>query len=368
MQVQNRHNLLHLHSISLLQFKNYLQSDFSFKERIIGISGKNGVGKTNLLDAIYYCCFTRSYFTKSDGQNVSGGRQGFRLEGNFSLNDYPQQVTCILRETGKKELALNNEQYEKFSAHIGKFPCVMIAPDDVLIITGGSEERRQFLDTLLCQVDPGYMMELINYNKVLQQRNSLLKSFADSRLIDESLLQVLNEQLTGPGTSLFEKRRSFLQSFIPVVHRFYRLISGEEYIVDIEYISQLNALSFSELLQSQREKDLFLQRTNGGIHKDDVQVSLNGAPFKSSASQGQRKSLLFAFKLAAFETLKNTNGFPPLLLLDDIFEKLDESRMHNLLNWVCRENNGQIFITDTHSERIEFHLKTFSSVQFIVLS
>lgn len=326
------------------------------------------MGKTNLLDAIYYCCFTKSYFTKSDAQNVYTGKQGFRIEGNFTLNETPQTVTCILRETGKKEVALNQEVYDKFSAHIGKFPCVMIAPDDVQIITGVSEDRRQFLDTLLSQSDHHYLLQLISYNKLLQQRNSLLKSFAETRRLDENLLQVLNEQISAPGAYIYQKRNSFLKEFIPLVQKFYRQISGETYDVAIQYESQLHGVSFEQVFAHFREKDRLLQRTNGGIHKDDLTVLLHDNAFKSIASQGQRKSLLFAFKLAAFEVLKNTNGFPPLLLLDDVFEKLDEKRMHNLLYWVCVENSGQLFITDTHPERIQYHLSAFSSPQFILLS
>lgn len=359
---------MHLASISLFQFKNYPQSGFQFDARIVGISGKNGVGKTNLLDAIYYLCFTKSYFTKSDGQNVHTGKQGFRLAGNFLSNEKEEEVTCILRETGKKEVALNHEVYDKFSAHIGKFPCVMIAPDDVQVIIGGSEDRRQFLDTLLAQSDHDYLLQLISYQKILQQRNSLLKSFAETRRVDESLLQVLNEQLWQPGVFIYEKRKAFLQSFIQLVQRFYRQISGEAYDVHIEYESQLHQQTFEQLFRQLKEKDLVLQRTNGGIHKDDLSLTLHDSSFKAVASQGQRKSLLFAFKLAAFEVLKDVKGFAPILLLDDVFEKLDEQRMHNLLHWVCTKNDGQIFITDTHAERIQQHLTAFSAPQFIVLS
>lgn len=360
--------MLQLDSISLLQFKNYQQQSFTFKERIIGITGRNGIGKTNLLDAIYYLCFTKSYFTKSDAQNVHGGSQGFRLEGQFTLNGLTQPVTCILRETGRKEIALNGEVYDKFSDHIGKFPCIMIAPDDVQVITGGSEERRQFLDGLLSQSDHKYLLQLIAYNKILQQRNSLLKSFAETRRIDESLLQVLNEQLAQPGAFIYETRNAFLKDFIPLVQTFYRQISGEAYDIIIGYESQLHSCSFGQLFRQLKEKDTILQRTNGGIHKDDLSFSLHDTNFKSVASQGQRKSLLFALKLAAFEVLKNTHGFPPLLLLDDVFEKLDENRMRNLLQWVCKENSGQLFITDTHPERIAQHLSAFATPQLIDLS
>lgn len=363
-----KNRLLHLNSISLLLFKNYLQASFTLNERIIGITGRNGIGKTNLLDAIYYLCFTKSYFTKSDAQNVHNGSQGFRLEGHFTLNNTPQQVTCILRETGKKEVALNGEVYDKFSDHIGKFPCIMIAPDDVQMITGGSEERRQFLDALLSQSDHAYLLQLIAYNKILQQRNSLLKSFADTKRVDENLLQVLNEQMAIPGAFIYEKRTAFLKDFIPLVQTFYRQISGEAYDITIVYESQIHSYSFEQLFRRQKEKDLALQRTNGGVHKDDLSLTLHDTSFKSSASQGQRKSLLFAFKLAAFEVLKKINGFPPLLLLDDVFEKLDENRMYNLLQWVCNENDGQLFITDTHPERIQQHLSQFSTPQLIYLS
>jgi len=270
--------------------------------------------------------------------------------------DVSHEIVCILRETGKKEIAVDGDGYLKFSHHIGKFPAVMIAPDDVQIITEGSEERRRFLDALLSQVDHTYLVELISYNKILTQRNSLLKSAAETRRLDNSLLEVLSEQLIIPGNIIFEKRKNFLKDFIPLVHNFYQMISGEMYDVTINYYSQLLNTSFDNLLHQLRDKDLSLQRTNGGIHKDDLEINLLGTAFKNVASQGQRKSLLFALKLAEFEVLKNCNGFPPLLLLDDLFEKLDQQRMHNLLQWVCSENNGQIFITDTHRERLEEHL------------
>jgi len=349
--------LLHLNSISLYQFKTYLQSSFSFDERIIGICGNNGVGKTNLLDAIYYLCFTKSYFTKSDAQNVHYGAQGFRIEGKFELNEQREKAVCVLRETGKKEFFWNEELYEKFSAHIGKLPCVIIAPDDVQIITDGSEERRRFIDALLCQLDAKYLQSLMDYNKTLQQRNSLLKAFAERKQHDYHLLDVYDEQLEKTGIYVFEERKRFSENLLPLVKKFYVQIAGADESVDIKYESQLFSSSFENLLKQFREKDLMLQRSSVGIHKDDIDISMNGQSFKSFASQGQRKSLLFALKLAEFEILKNEKGFAPLLLLDDVFEKLDESRMQNLLHWACIQNGGQIFITDTHSGRIKNHLE-----------
>ncbi|HEX9511056.1 MAG TPA: DNA replication and repair protein RecF [Puia sp.] len=352
--------MLSLKEISLVQFKNYEQANFQFRERIIGICGNNGVGKTNLLDAIYYLCFTKSYFSKSDQQNVYKGSAGFRIEGHFEKQTAPEKVVCILRETGKKEFLFNEEAYEKFSQHIGRFPAVIIAPDDVQIITGGSEERRRFLDALLSQLDAGYLQSLINYNKILQQRNGFLKSLTDRRIQDKNLLDVYDEQLIRPGTYVFEKRKSFLDMLLPLVGQFYTQIAGASEPVAFTYESQLLRTSFKDGLQQSREKDLYLQRTNTGIHKDDIDISFSAQPFKTIASQGQRKSMLFALKLAEYETLKQDKGFPPLLLLDDVFEKLDEHRMHNLLDKVCLRGQGQIFITDTHPGRIRQEMDKLS--------
>jgi len=360
--------MLRLNHISLLQFKNYLNQSFDFSERIVGICGKNGIGKTNLLDAIYYLCFTKGYFTKSDLQNVHHGRMGFRIAGRFDLNGEDVQSICILRENGRKEFLWNTLPYEKFSDHIGKYPAVFVAPDDVHIITEGSEERRRFIDALISQLENDYLIKLIEYNKVIQQRNSLLKSFAERKSVDQSLLEVLNEQLIKPGEYIFNRRKEFLTELIPLIREFYGQISGEEYEIEIVYESQLLEEDFCKLLERSKDRDIMLQRTNVGIHKDDLSISLNQNPFKAIASQGQRKSLLFALKLAEFTSLKRHKGFSPLLLLDDVFEKLDESRMHNLLDFVCCKNDGQIFLTDTHCERLNHALSALGqSYQIIQL-
>jgi len=343
--------------LTLTHFRNYSFKQFDFDQNIIGIHGKNGSGKTNLLDAIYYLCFTKSYFTRQDQLNVHKGAAGFRIEGRFDKEEQPLEVVCILRETGKKELISGGEPCERFSRHIGRLPCVIIAPDDVQIITGGSEERRRFLDALLSQLDADYLQSLIEYNKVLQQRNSYLKSLTDNRVYDSSLLEVYDGQLITPGTYVFEKRNAFLRDLLPLVEQFYRQIAGTPEPIGFTYESQLLGPSFAALLDSYREKDRYLQRTNAGIHKDDIDIRYGAQPFKSIASQGQRKSLLFALKLAEYEMLKQYKGFPPLLLLDDVFEKLDAHRMHNLLDKVCLQNEGQIFITDTHGERIRHELE-----------
>jgi DNA replication and repair protein RecF len=357
--------------ISLTGYKNYQTKTFDFTERIIGICGLNGKGKTNLLDAINYLCFTKSYFSKSDMLNIHFGREGFRLEGelqNEIEENKSQKIVCVYRASQKKEFYLDDVAYEKFSHHIGKFPCVIIAPDDIEMITGGSEERRKFIDTLISQIDPEYLQQLIVYNKVLAQRNGFLKNESLRATFDFALLETLDEQLITPGNYIHKTRKEFSEKLFPLVQQFYKTISGNNEVVSLEYNSLLNENNFSELLIASRQKDRLTQRTNVGIHKDDLIFLLHENVFKSIASQGQRKSLLFACKLAEFEILKKVKGFPPVLLLDDVFEKLDESRMKNLLKYVCRENTGQVFITDTHADRLQNSLTQFGNeVQIIEL-
>lgn len=349
--------MFRLDSISLIQFKNYLSRSFFFNERIVGIFGKNGVGKTNLLDAIYYLCFTKSYFTRLDTANVHHGESGFRIEGNMKLPGKEEKAVCILRENGRKEFSVNDEGYVKFSQHIGRYPCVIIAPDDVQLIVGGSEERRTFIDVLLSQLDAEYLQNLIVYNKILQHRNSLLRSFAEPGASKNfSLLDTLDEQLVRPGDKILKKRKEFLVAFLPVVKKLYNEIAQQYEDITLFYESELLEVSFSELLQINRQKDLGALRTTGGIHRDDLEFNLGARIFKNIASQGQRKSLLFALKLAEMEILKIEKRFAPLLLLDDVFEKLDEDRIANLLKRVCIENEGQVFITDTSGERLEQQL------------
>jgi DNA replication and repair protein RecF len=348
--------MLRLNAISIIQFKNYLDRSFEFSNRIIGICGRNGAGKTNLLDAIHYLCFTRSYFTRTDTNNVYQSHNGFRLEGQFELNDKTEKAVCILRETGKKEFYLNEGVYEKFSQHIGRYPCVVIAPDDIQIITGTSEERRRFMDTLLSQLDADYLRQLIVYNRVLQQRNSLLRSFAETGKKDLQLLTVLDKQLSEPGIKIFEKRKEFLVAFLPAAKQLYNDISQQFENINLFYESELLNAGLDELLKINQQKDILACRTHSGIHRDDLEFNLNEQAFKNIASQGQRKSLLFALKLAEMDVLKKEKGFAPLLLLDDVFEKLDEERIANLLHRVCIENDGQVFITDTNKERLSQHL------------
>ncbi|MFN4284686.1 MAG: DNA replication/repair protein RecF [Lacibacter sp.] len=345
--------MMQLRSLSLTQFKNYAYSRFAFTQPVVAFTGPNGIGKTNLLDAIHYLCFTRSYFTATDAAAVSRGKAGFRIEGIFEHNGTTETVTVVLRENGKKEVSRNGIPYDKFSAHIGRFPCVVIAPDDAELITGGSEERRRFMDTLFAQTDSRYLENLIRYNKVLQQRNGYLRQCAQGAPRNDGLLDVLDAQLAEAGTYLHQVRKTQLPQLRMQVLDLYTLIAGKEEGVDLQYESHLLETPLEELLRRYREKDYLLQRTNAGVHKDELALFLQQTPFRNTASQGQRKSMLFSLKLAEAALLRRQKGFAPLLLLDDVFEKLDEQRMRNLLQHVCRPIGGQLFLTDTHPHRIQ---------------
>lgn len=360
--------MVRLQQLSLVQFRNYIQKQFVFTDRIVGIVGQNGVGKTNVLDAIYYLSFTKSYFSRPDAQNVHHAYQGLRVEGQYDINSDQISITCILRETLKKEFYYDQEAYTKLSQHIGKIPCVMIAPDDVQIITGSSEERRKLMDSLLSQMHPDYLRYLIAYNKVLVQRNSLLKHAGETGVLDSILLETINEQLISNGQHIYEYRKQLIEIYLPKILSLYQNLAGQEDQINIQYQSQLQLQPFNELLHQSLAKDKVLQRTNVGIHKDDLLITIQGQPFKQEASQGQRKSLLFAIRLAEWELIKENKGFAPILLMDDIFEKLDEQRMIQLLGWVSHSTDGQVFITDTHKQRVADLLgKHLDSYQLIEL-
>jgi DNA replication and repair protein RecF len=278
------------------------------------------------------------------------------LEGTYQLHQQEQHLVFILRENNRKELTLNEETYKRFSDHIGKLSCVMIAPDDIIIISGSSEERRKLIDTIICQFNKHYLLLLIDYQKLLQQRNSVLKQLAETGQLDEALLQILDQQLCQKGNQLFLVRKEFLIEYLQLVSEIYSKIAGNTDQIELFYESQLLQQDMESLFQINQQKDRMLQRTSAGIHKDDIIIKMNDQVFKNEASQGQRKSLLFALKLAEWQILKQQKGYTPILLLDDVFEKLDEKRMYQLLQWVCTESDGQVFITDTHVQRLKDQL------------
>ena len=357
-----------IQQLKLVQFRNYVQMNFEFTDRIVGIVGSNGTGKTNLLDALYYLSFTKSYFNRPDAQNVHHAHEGLRIEGLYTINNQPTPITCIIRETLKKEFYFDEELYTKMSQHIGKIPCVMIAPDDVQIITGSSEERRKLMDSLLCQIYPVYLKYLIQYNKILLQRNSLLKNAAETGQLDLVLLETLNGQLIENGQPIFIYRKKLMNELLPEIIKLYNHLAQKNDQIHIQYQSQLENATFESLLIQALPKDKAVLRTSAGIHKDDLVITIQGQSFKQEASQGQRKSLLFALRFAEWQFIKNCKGFSPILLMDDIFEKLDEQRMIQLLDWVSHSTDGQVFITDTHKERMGNLLgKYLSSYQLIEL-
>jgi DNA replication and repair protein RecF len=351
-------------SISLYHFKNYQQQQWSFDKRIVCIYGSNGSGKTTILDALHFLSVTKSYFHHADSWCITRGLQGMRIQGSLYQKDQQFALTCILRENGKKEFLVNENPYEKLSAHIGRFPSVMIAPDDTELITEGSEIRRRFLDTMISQVNSDYLNCLIQYTRFLQQRNALLKQWQMHPEKDFSLLSVYSKQLDFWGSRIYTIRKQFCEEYIPQVIRLYRFLSDDHEPVDIQYTSQLHERKLLDLLDEYIDKDIIMQRTNYGIHKDDLLFNVHNMPFKQVASQGQRKSFLFSLKLAQYELYRKTTAHSPVLLLDDIFEKLDEIRSKKLIQYLL-QTDCQVFITDTHQDRLRQAFHDFDEVQYI---
>jgi DNA replication and repair protein RecF len=357
--------LLLLTKISLYQFKNYNQLDFDFNKSIVCITGKNGIGKTNILDAIYYLCFTKSYFHAQENQVQMHDTLGMKIEGLFQKLNNDFLVKCVVRENGKKEISTNGILYTQFSKHMGKFPSVMIAPDDTVLITGSSEHRRKYIDTMLCQVDNAYLESLIFYNKILLQRNAVLKNQFYTP-IDYNLLDVYNNRLHEYGTIVFNLRKKYSLILNNGIKEIYKYITDDSEDVHMEYVSSVEGHTLISILQSSMSKDVASMRTTEGIHKDDFIFTIKKKLMKTEASQGQRKSFLFALKLAQHQFLKQLLGIAPILLLDDVFEKLDSQRTEKLLDFITKSGN-QCFITDTDEKRVLEGFKIADDVQLIKL-
>jgi DNA replication and repair protein RecF len=344
---------MYLQKISLINFKNLESQSFDFQQKINCFVGNNGVGKTNVLDAIYYLSFAKSYFNSVAVQNIKHGEAFFMVEGDYVLNDRNEKIVCSLKRGQKKVLKRNGKSYEKFSEHIGQIPLVIISPADRDLVTEGSDTRRKFIDGVISQQDKTYLQNLIAYNKVISQRNALLKYFAANRTFDALNLSVYDDQLALYGAEIYTIRKAFLEEFIPIFNKKYQVISGGKEVVNLKYKSQLNDFSIPDLLKQSLEKDKILQYTTAGIHKDDLSFEIEAYPIKKFGSQGQQKSFLIALKFAQFEFIKQQSNVVPILLLDDIFDKLDENRVSQIIDLVNKDEFGQIFITDTHSERTE---------------
>ncbi|MBK8583911.1 MAG: DNA replication/repair protein RecF [Bacteroidetes bacterium] len=342
-----------LKKLSLVNFKNYEAVDLEFSSGVNAFTGGNGEGKTNLLDAIHYLAMCKSYFNSSDLQNVKKGEELFVLQGVFDLNGVDESISCGFKKGQKKVLKRNQKEYERLADHIGLIPVVMISPTDVSLITDGSEDRRRFLDSIVSQFDRIYLEDLISYGRVISQRNAYLKHAYQTRKFDSDSLTIWDEQLIPIGNRIHSVRLKFIEELIPIFARYYDFISGGKETIDIKYDSDLNENSFADLLQKSLEKDKVLQYTTSGTHRDDLIFMINGFPVKKFASQGQQKSFLIAMKLAQFDFIAQLKKMKPILLLDDIYEKLDDSRISRLMELVSKHNFGQIFITDTHLDRVQ---------------
>jgi DNA replication and repair protein RecF len=348
---------MHLKKLSLFNFKNFEEASFEFEHKINCFVGKNGIGKTNVLDAIYHLAFGKSYFNTLSVQNIKHNEDFFVVDGAFEKQERTEQIVCSLKKGQKKILKRNGKLYEKFSDHLGFIPLVIISPTDADLIREGSDIRRKFIDTVLSQLDHLYLNELIQYQKIVAQRNALLKYFALNRVFETTTLEIYDEQLANFGSTIYQKRKQFLNDFIPIFDKFYKLISNSEENVHLEYESQLDHSNLLSLLKENISKDRALQYTSVGIHKDDLTFTIDGFPIKKFGSQGQQKSFLIALKLAQFEFVKKQSGEKPILLFDDIFDKLDETRVSQIVSMVNNDDFGQLFISDTHPERTETIVK-----------
>ncbi|WP_055448298.1 DNA replication/repair protein RecF [Lacinutrix mariniflava] len=346
-----------LKSLSLINYKNFESKTLTFNDTINCFVGNNGVGKTNILDAIYHLSFGKSYFNPVASQNIKHDEEFFVVNGDYNKENKSEKIVVSLKRGQKKVIKRNGKAYNKFSEHIGFLPLVIISPADRDLITEGSDTRRKFIDSVISQSDKTYLDDLIKYNKILAQRNSLLKYFALNNTFNIDTLEVYNSQLTDFGTKVFNKREAFLKTFIPIFKSRYQAISNGNETVDLVYKSDLFETDLNTLLMQVINKDKMIQYTSVGVHKDDLIFNIDDHPIKKFGSQGQQKSFLIALKLAQFDFIKQQSGFNPILLLDDIFDKLDEERVTQIIKLVDDENFGQLFISDTHAERTEKAIK-----------
>lgn len=339
-----------LERLSILNYKNIEQAEINLSPKINCFLGSNGMGKTNLLDTIYYLSFCKSYINPIDSQNINHNADFAVLQGWYQLEGKLEEFFCSLRRKQKKQFKRNKKEYERLSDHIGLLPLVMVSPSDTDLISGGSGERRKFMDLFLSQFDKEYLHSLIRYNKALLQRNALLK--ADT-IIDDTLLELWDDQLIAEGEIIFKKRKNFIKEFIPIFQKFYDFICLSNEKVELKYESHFSEGDFASLLKQRREKDKIIGYTTVGIHKDDLDMLMEGYSIKRVGSQGQNKTYVVALKLAQFDFLRKASSTTPILLLDDIFDKLDSSRVEQIITLVLDKDFGQIFITDTNRQHLD---------------
>ena len=340
-----------LDRLSIVNYKNIAQADLAFSPGINCLLGNNGMGKTNLLDAVYYLSFCKSFSSVIDSQNIRHGEEFFMLQGFYRDGDRPEEIYSGMKRRSKKQFKRNKKEYDRLSDHIGFIPLVMVSPADSELIAGGSEERRKFLDLVISQFDKQYLDALIRYNNALQQRNALLRQ--DPPCTDDSLYEIWEEQMELYGRVVYESRRLFIEGFMPVFQEFYAFISQGKEAVSLAYTSHAARGPLGPMLAEVRERDRILGYTTRGIHKDELEMNLGEYPIKKLGSQGQNKTYLITLKLAQFDFLKRRGHTTPLLLLDDIFDKLDALRVEQIIKLVSSDRFGQIFITDTNRENLE---------------
>jgi DNA replication and repair protein RecF len=343
---------MYLKRLSLTNFKNYDFTELEFSARINCFVGNNGVGKTNILDAVHYLSLTKSFFNNLDSISIRHDEEFFIIDGTFIRNDEEDKIYCAFQRQKQKVLKKNGKEYQKLSDHIGKYPVVMISPADSALISEGSEERRRFMNKIISQYNPEYLDAVLKYSKALQNRNKLLKDFGATGKFDNDSLVIWDSQLVKYGTYVFNERRMLVDELIPVFRENYEMISSGREKVELSYKSHLSEGSFEAALASSVAKDRFLEYTTVGIHKDDLLLEMDGHPVKMLGSQGQQKSYLVALKLAKFEYIKQKSEIAPILLLDDIFDKFDANRVEQIIRLVGNHRFGQIFITDTHQSRL----------------
>jgi DNA replication and repair protein recF len=342
-----------LKKITILNYKNISDKTFHFSATINCFTGNNGIGKTNLLDAIYHLAMGKSYFSSNALQNIRHNEEFYLIEGLFESEQRQEQIVCSLKKGQKKVLKHNGKAYERIADHLGKYPMVLISPADRDLITEGSETRRKFLDSVIAQTDREYVELLLRYNRLLLQRNTLLKQMAETGITTTETLYIYDQQLAPIGQLIYQKRSDFMQLYQPQFSKQYSYIAGKAEAVSLHYHSALHHNSLAALLHENYSKDLSAQYTTAGIHKDDLLFEIEGYPIKKYGSQGQQKSFLIALKLSQYELLKQQLQKKPIVLLDDIFDKLDDSRVTQLVQLVTQGHFGQLFITDTHKDRTE---------------
>ena len=338
-----------LEKIVISDFRNIGLQELEFSPNVNCISGNNGEGKTNLLDAIYYLSMTKSAFASSDRFNFRHGTEEFSLSGTYRMeNGLSSRFSIKAALKGDKKLRRDDKAYDKVSDHIGILPVVMVSPSDISLVSESGEERRRFVNSVLSQMDREYMASMQQYNRLLQQRNRMLKDFS----MDRTLLEVIDMRMASVAEPVYQARKRFVEDLLPVVREYYRLLSGDSETVGIEYESELSKASLDMLLEASYERDCAMKYTTSGIQRDDFIFTMNGHPIRRYGSQGQQKSFLVALKFAQYEVMKRNYGFAPVLLLDDVFDKLDMNRISNLLQMVASNEFGQIFITDSNKVRM----------------